>query len=86
MNPSVRDVAYLVTIESPPVFPVILAMKHQNVSVVNKIDERVAAVASVLEIDGEVEKINNTGAVAVLGEFRQKHLLSIFVRDIPNHQ
>lgn len=48
--------------------PKILTMKRYDVSVVHEIDERVASVAFVLEIDGEIEKVDLAWAMAVVSE------------------
>jgi hypothetical protein len=64
---------------------VVLSMKRNNVTIVHKIDECIASIASVLEVDREVEEIDLAWTMSVLGKFGQEHLLGVLVRYIPHH-
>jgi hypothetical protein len=55
----------------------------KNVNRVDEVDESIPHVASVLEVDGEVEKV-----ILVLGvpvDSLQQHFLGVFIRDVSDH-
>jgi hypothetical protein len=45
-------------------------MEWENIFEVDKIDECITAVASILEVDGEIKEIDDSRTMAILGEFR----------------
>ena len=72
-----------VRIETLPSFTVKLLKKVNNVYGVDEIDEGVAHIASVFEIDGQVEEVILIILFSV--ECIKKHLLRILVRNILDH-
>jgi hypothetical protein len=73
----------LITVEFLPAFPIESAVKLRNYSKINKIDKSISYVTPVFKIYGQIEKIIRPIKFAI--DRLQKHLLSIFVRNIPNH-
>ena len=86
LDASVRDVADLVTVEHLPMLAVILAMKRRNVLELNKVHKCVTTVASVFEVNGQIEKVHFVRSVAGLGKFVQEHLLGVLVGTVAHHE
>mmetsp|Transcript_20382 Transcript_20382/g.44122 ORF Transcript_20382/g.44122 Transcript_20382/m.44122 type:complete len:298 (+) Transcript_20382:307-1200(+) len=61
-------------------------MKRQNVLAIHEIDKSVPTVAPVFKINGQIKEINDPRTVAILRKLRKKHLLRVFVGDVPNHE
>lgn len=57
LQPRVRDRADLLAVEVGPLLVVKLLVEPHNVRWIHEVDERVAHVALVLEIDGQVEEV-----------------------------
>lgn len=74
---------YLLGVKVFPTLRVELAEEGDDAAVVHEVDERVAHVALVLEVDGQVEKVVGApvGGVYLLEE----HRLRVLVRDVPDH-
>ena len=86
LNSSVRNVADFIAVECSPMLYKVLAVKLQDIMIVHKINKGVAAVASILEVDGKVKKVNNSRSMFVFSKLFKKHFLSVFVRNVSNHQ
>lgn len=57
LDPSVRNRAHLLGVEFWPPLPVEILHQRWNCMRARHIDERVAHIALVLEVDGQVEKV-----------------------------
>ena len=61
-------------------------VEHEDVLEVHEVDESIASVASVLEIDRKVKEVDDPWSVSVLLELGQEHLLRVLVGDVPHHE
>ena len=86
LNSRVRNIANLVAVEGSPVLTEVLAMECHDILSLDKVDESVTAVTFVLEIDGQIEKVNHSRTIPVLHKLVQQHLLRVFVGNISYHQ
>ena len=80
---SVSDLADFLRVESFPRFTIEVLVKGDNENWVHEIDECVAYVAVVLQVDWKVEKV--VAASMKLIDFLQQHLLRVLVWDVSNH-
>ena len=86
LDASVRDVADLITVEYLPLLAIVLAVERRNVSAVDKVHECVAAIAAILEVNGQIKEVHLVRSVAGLGKFSQEHLLGVLVGNIAHHE
>lgn len=83
LDTAVGDLAYLVTVELGPLGSIVLVEEVHNENGVNEIDESVAHVAVVLEVDREIEEVVVALLRSVYG--LQEHLLSVLVGNVLYH-
>jgi len=84
LDPGVLDAADLLTVEDGPLLLVEPLIERLYVLQILEVDERVAHVAVVLEIDGQVEEI--VGIVEVCVDSLQHQLLGVLVGYIADHE
>lgn len=84
LKAAVGDFAYLLGVEIFPTIAVEVLIKWHDEHGIDEVDERVAHVAVVLWVNGQVEKIPFAGVQPV--HLLEQHLLRVLVRDVPNHQ
>ena len=70
MDASIGDVADLITVERTPVLAEITSVEWQDVLEIHKVDEGIASIASILEVDGEIEEVNDPRPKPVFRELR----------------
>lgn len=73
----------LLGVEVPPTLPIELAHEGGDEAGLKEVDEAVAYVAAVLEVDGQIEEV--VSALVTHVHLLQQHLLVVLVRDIPHH-
>ena len=81
---SIVDFAYFLRVKPRPFLIVKSLIKRFNIFHANKVNEGVSHVAVIKEIDWEVKEVK-----LIFEPFIQCHkhlLLSVLIRDIPNHQ
>mmetsp|Transcript_22409 Transcript_22409/g.53106 ORF Transcript_22409/g.53106 Transcript_22409/m.53106 type:complete len:206 (-) Transcript_22409:2764-3381(-) len=86
LDASVRDVADLITVEYLPLLAIVLTVERRNVSAVDKVHERVAAITAILEVNGQIKEVHLVRSVAGLGKFSQEHLLGVLVGNVAHHE
>jgi len=84
LNASICDSANFFTIELLPFAIVEDAIKRRDGERRDKIDKGVTDVAFVLKVDWKIKKIIKTTVFLVNSS--EEHLLTIFIRDVFNHQ
>lgn len=65
---------------------VVSTVERKDVAVVHKIDKGISAIALVLEINWQVEEVDRSGTMPILGKFGKQHLLSVLVGDVADHE
>lgn len=76
--------AYLLAVEALPALPVEGVHEGRDVLRVQEVDEAVAHVAAVLEVDGQVEEV--VRALVTHVHLLEQHLLVVLVRDVAHLQ
>ena len=84
LNPGVADAANFLAVEALPLSLVESGHQGQDVFGLDHIDEGVAHIALVLEINWQVKEVILSAELLVDG--LKKHLLCVFVRDVLYHQ
>eukprot|EP00321_Phaeocystis_globosa_P001156 CAMPEP_0118826520 /NCGR_PEP_ID=MMETSP1162-20130426/12019_1 /TAXON_ID=33656 /ORGANISM="Phaeocystis Sp, Strain CCMP2710" /LENGTH=288 /DNA_ID=CAMNT_0006757261 /DNA_START=249 /DNA_END=1111 /DNA_ORIENTATION=+ len=84
LDARVRDLAHLVRVEAVPLLVVELLVEGEDVAGRDEVDEGVAHVAPVLEVNGQVEQVE-LALVPVL-DGGEQHLLVVLVGDVAHHQ
>lgn len=84
LNPGVADAANFLAVEALPLSLVESGHQGQDVFGLDHVDEGVAHIALVLEINWQVKEVILSAELLVDG--LKKHLLCVFVRDILYHQ
>lgn len=83
LNASIGDLTDLFGVEGLPRLVVQVLVEGHDVYGINEIDECVADVAAVVQIQREVEKV--VAALVVPVDALQEHLFSVLVGDVPDH-
>jgi hypothetical protein len=84
LDAGVGDLALLFRVELAPLLVIELLVKGLKRCAADKIDERIAHVAFVLEVDGQVEKI--VSALVLLVHSSKQHFLAVLVGNVANHE
>jgi len=84
LHSRIRDLAHLFRIEVLPTFVVKFFVEAGGIGAIPKIDESVAQVAAVLEIDRQVEEV--VAAAVALVQHGEQHFLAVLVRNVPDHE
>lgn len=84
LNASVADVADLLAVELLPLLAVELVDEGDDVMWANHVDEGVAHIAFILEINRQVEEV--IGPTEFLINGCQQHLLRVLIGDVLDHQ
>ena len=84
LDTSIADVADLLAVELFPLFAVKFLDEGNDVRWPHHVDESIAHIALVLEVNGQVEEV--VGATELLINGGQEHLLCVLVGDILDHQ
>ncbi|TYZ61020.1 hypothetical protein PybrP1_009600 [[Pythium] brassicae (nom. inval.)] len=84
LEPRVRDRADLLAVKVRPLLRVELLVERHNGRGLDEVDERVAHVALVLEVDREVEEVVAPAVPRV--DLCEQHLLRVLVRDVAHHE
>mmetsp|Transcript_17758 Transcript_17758/g.39367 ORF Transcript_17758/g.39367 Transcript_17758/m.39367 type:complete len:349 (+) Transcript_17758:1345-2391(+) len=77
------DCAHLFAVEALPALPIELVHEGRDALGVQEVYEAVAHVASVLEVDGQVEEV--VAALVLRVHLLQQHSLCVLVRDVAHH-
>lgn len=83
LNAAVGDLADLFGVEGLPRLVVQVLVEGHDVYGINEIDEGVADVAAVVQIQGQVEKV--VAALVMPVDALQEHLFCVLVGDVPDH-
>ena len=84
LDTGIADVADLLAVELLPLFAVKLLDKGDDVLWSHHVDESIAHVALVLEVDGQIKEI--ICAAELLVNCGQKHFLRVLVWDVLDHE
>ena len=84
LNAGVADVADLLTVELLPLLIVEALGDGYDEVWADNVDEGVANIALVLEVDGQVEEVEHAGEALI--DCSQQHLLIVLVGDVLDHQ
>merc|ERR1719247_3868625 len=85
LNASPRDGADLVAIERAQLVSIQCLEELLRDIVLHEVDERVASVALVSEIDRQIEEVKTLLVESELVDNGQKHSLGVLIRDISQH-
>lgn len=83
LNTGIADVADLLAIELLPFLAVKFLDERNDVRWPHHVDESIAYIALVLEVNGQVEEV--VGAAELLINGGQEHLLGVLVGDVLDH-
>lgn len=84
LDAGIADVANLLAVEFLPLLAVKLLDEGDDVLRPHHVDESVAHIALVLEVDWQVEEV--VGAAELFIDGSQQHLLCVLVGDVLDHQ
>jgi len=85
LQPRICDLTYLLRLELFPPAPIKHRVKRVNMHYRSHVDKRIAHVATVVEVDWQVQKVIGTGwKFFVNGISQQK--LGVLVRDVLDHE
>jgi hypothetical protein len=84
LNASIRDCADLLTVEAGPLLALNPREEGGDGLWINEVDEGVAHIALVLEVNGEVNEVV-LPFVSLVDEIKE-HILGVLVWDVPDHQ
>ena len=84
LDARVADVADFLAVEPLPLLLVEALHERDDVCGLDHVDEGVANIALVLEVDGQVEEVVHAAELLING--LQQHLLRVFVGDVLDHQ
>jgi hypothetical protein len=83
LDPPICDLTDLLRVEPLPPLGIEDLVDLKDKNWIHKVNEGIAHVALVLEVDRQVEEV--IGAFVGLVDLLEEHLLGVFVRDILNH-
>ena len=83
LDAPVGDLADLLRVERLPRLVVQVLVERHDIYRVHEVDEGVADVAAIVEVEGQVEKVIVPLMQSVYA--LQEHILCVFVRDVPDH-
>lgn len=84
LDAGVADVADLLAVELLPLLTVELLNERDDVPRPHHVDESIAHIALVFEVDWQVEKV--VGAAKLFVDGSEQHLLCVLVGDVLDHQ
>lgn len=84
LDTGIADVADLLAVELLPFLAVKLLDERNDVRRAHHVDESIAHVALVLEVNGQVEEV--VGAAELFINGGEQHLLCVLVGDVLDHQ
>ena len=84
LNAGVTDVADLLAVELLPLLAIKLLDEGDDVLWANHVDEGVAHIAFILEINWQVEEV--VGSMELFVNGCQQHLLRVLIGDVLDHQ
>ncbi len=84
LNAGVTDVADLLAVELLPLLAIKLLDEGDDVLWANHVDEGVAHIALILEINWQVEEV--VGSMELFVNGCQQHLLRVLIGDVLDHQ
>ena len=83
LDAPVGDLADLLRVERLPRLVVQVLVERHDIYRVHEIDEGVADVAAIVEVEGQVEKVIVPLMQSV--DALEEHILRVFIRDVPDH-
>ena len=83
LDTSVGDLTDLLRIEGFPRLIVQVCVERHDIDRVYEVDEGVADIASVVQVEGQIEEVEASCVISV--DALQQHLLSVLVGDVSDH-
>jgi len=84
LDSRILDHANLLRVEFFPLFSIKLQIEGDDVFRIHKVDERIAHIAFIIEINWQLEKI--ILALVVFVKSLEQEVLGIFIRNVLDHQ